>query len=109
MNRNSLLRSPIILATLITSSLLADDSEKKFITIEDKANVRVPGKIAWTDGMTLSAAISAAGGSSFEPRLCIVRGAERFGPYSTRNKRQLKTSDPKLLPGDTITAWEPPK
>ena len=109
MNRVTLLRFHIILATLITLPLFADDSVKKFIPIEDKANVRLPGKIAWTDCMTLSAAISAAGGSSFEPPLCIVRGAECLGPYSTRNKRQLKISDPKLLPRDTITAWEPPK
>jgi hypothetical protein len=68
MNRNPLLRSPIILATFITSSLLADDSEKKFHYYRRQSECSRSGvRLLGPTGMTLSAAISAAGGSSFEP------------------------------------------
>src|SRR5215216_2019352 len=103
MNRIPLLRSTIILATVVTASLLAEESEKKFITIDRKASVRAPGKFVWSDGMTLSAAISAAGGEGWETGLCIIRGADRLGPYRLKQIKRQLMPDPKLLPGDTIT------
>ncbi len=67
--------------------------------------VRAPGRQQWTQNLTLSAAISAAGGPAeyIEDGVRLIRGGQ-VARYSRKAIKADPKVDPKLQPGDVIEA-----
>lgn len=67
--------------------------------------VRAPGRQIWTQNLTLTAAISAAGGPAewIEDTVRLIRGGQ-VARYSRKAIKENPALDPKLSPGDVIEA-----
>ena len=78
-----------------------DPSQPPYIYISGE--VRIPGKFAWTNGMTLQDAITAAHGfSDFANRRLRVNHSDgSVDIYKLDSKRRL-TNDPPVFAGDMI-------
>jgi hypothetical protein len=78
-----------------------DPSQPPYIYISGE--VRIPGKFAWTNGMTLQDAITSAHGfSDFARRRLRVNHSDGSADiYKLDSKRHL-TNNPPVLPGDMI-------
>jgi protein involved in polysaccharide export with SLBB domain len=70
-------------------------------TILVRGAVRGPGKFPWSPNLTLTGAISAAGGFSGSGSAKII-GDGKAQTYSTKAIRKAPSLDPKLQPGDII-------
>jgi protein involved in polysaccharide export with SLBB domain len=67
--------------------------------------VRGPGRQLWTQNLTLTAAISAAGGPAeyIEDTVRLIRGGQ-VARYSRKAIKANPTLDPKLFPDDVVEA-----
>jgi polysaccharide biosynthesis/export protein len=67
--------------------------------------VRAPGRQLWSQNLTLTAAISAAGGPAewIEDTVRLIRGGQ-VARYSRKAIKENPSLDPKLQPGDVIEA-----
>ncbi len=86
----------LIVLLLFATPALAQD----FVLVEGE--VRTPGAIAYTSGMTLTHAVAAAGGFTKQAnstRVQLDRGQSR----RTYNLNVLELIDPELRPGDIVT------
>ena len=66
--------------------------------------VRQSGRQAWSEDLTLLAAISAAGGTSewVKDRVKITRAGRPMTPFSLKAIRKGTAPDPKIMAGDVI-------
>ena len=66
--------------------------------------VRQPGRQPWFEELTLTAAISTAGGPSewIKDKIKITRGGRTLPPFSYKAIKKGTAPDPKILAGDVI-------
>jgi protein involved in polysaccharide export with SLBB domain len=78
-----------------------DLSQPKFVYVAGE--VRIPGKVAWTNGMTLEDTLKAAGGFTdfARHRLRVNHPDGSVNIYNFDSKMHL-TNNPPVLPGDLI-------
>ena len=90
--------------------LMPDDviyvTEGQFIVVNGK--VKAPGNVPWREGMTVTEAISAAGGATDNANLrevFLVRGVDRI-PINVKKIAQGRESDMPILQGDKLFVEE---
>lgn len=77
--------------------------QSRFVTIGGE--VRAPGAVPWTDGLTLFAAVSRAGGlSEWGGKARLVRDGKRQ-VFDLRKRDKDPRQNPKLLPGDELEVF----
>lgn len=85
----------------VNISLSANQNPRTFII---GGAVRQSGRQAWFEDLTLTAAISAAGGTSewVKDRIKITRAGRALPPYSLKAIKKGTMPDPKIMAGDVI-------
>jgi protein involved in polysaccharide export with SLBB domain len=78
-----------------------DPSQPPYIYVN--GDFRIPGQYAWTNGMTLQDAISAAHGfTDFAPRGLRIRHSDGSLDFYKLDSKMHLTNNPPVLPGDNI-------
>lgn len=103
---NNMKTIPLALCCLVSTSAWSIDStpassERSVVVV--LGDVRKPGKILWTPGLTVSKAVTMCGGPGwrYPRRGFIIRDAERIAVRPAAIDRG-KEPDVKLHPGDTL-------
>ena len=79
----------------------------RFVSVT--GGVRAPSRVQWTPALTLTTAISGAGGFGEFARqkgIRIIRGGQVIGTYNWKDVNLDPTRDPKVLPGDQVNVPE---
>jgi protein involved in polysaccharide export with SLBB domain len=78
-----------------------DSSQPKFVYVAGE--VRVPGRVAWTNGMTIDDTLKAAGGfTDFAHRRLRVNHPDGSANLYRLDSKMHLTNNPPVLPGDVI-------